>query len=69
MNKYISKKLKNFIIYNIPNYINQIQDVRNESAHGDSPLLSEIEAMRANIIGISSESIISSIVEQREMFK
>ncbi len=58
INKYIkNKRLKIFIFTDFIFYINTIQDIRNESIHGNMATLKQCKDMRKHILGIGRSGI------------
>lgn len=63
--EFCDKNLKLFVSKFLPFYINIIQDIRNETVHGNSPNVKDVERLRDKIIGIGESSIIFNLVKQR----
>lgn len=63
--KYCSKDIARYFKSGFFYHINLIQDIRNKSVHEREASLSEAKALRDNILGLSSESIILALVKKR----
>lgn len=57
-----NKQVQYYVSRMIPNHINTIQDIRNETVHGNPPKLSDVEMLREKIIGIGCESMIIELI-------
>lgn len=58
INKHIyNGTLRHFIFVNTPNFIRIMQNVRNESVHGDSTPMKDCEEIRKEVIGIGQSGI------------
>ncbi|MCG3688795.1 HP0729 family protein [Aliarcobacter butzleri] len=55
-----------FIRKKFINYINFLQDIRNEVVHGKPATLKEVNILRENILGIASESILIDILKYKQ---
>lgn len=60
-----NKQVQYYTSRTIPNHINTIQEIRNETIHGNPPKLIEVETLRDKIIGIGCESMIIELVKIR----
>lgn len=59
------RDLKFYISKNIPNYINTVQDIRNETVHGSPPRFEDVKILREKIIGVACESMMIEIIKIR----
>ncbi|MDK9694664.1 MAG: ATP-binding protein, partial [Sulfurimonas sp.] len=59
------RDLKFYISKNIPDYINTVQDIRNETVHGSPPRFEDVKILREKIIGVACESMMIEIVKIR----
>jgi hypothetical protein len=62
------KALKPFILFNIPTFITTMQNIRNESVHGDTTSLSECETIRKEVIGIGQSGILNELLRYKNSF-
>ena len=53
------RALKHFIFVAIPSFIRTMQNVRNESVHGNATALKECDEIRSEVIGIGQSGMIS----------
>ncbi len=60
---------KIFVLKKFPKIINKLQNIRNETVHGNAPDIASVKSLRANILGIAKESILIEIVKNRLYFK
>ena len=60
---------KLFVLKKFPKIINKLQNIRNETVHGNAPDIASVKSLRANILGIAKESILIEIVKNRLYFK
>jgi hypothetical protein len=60
---------KIFVLKKFPKIINKLQNIRNETVHGNAPDIASVKLLRANILGIAKESILIEIVKNRLHFK
>jgi hypothetical protein len=60
---------KLFVLKKFPKIINKLQNIRNETVHGNAPDIASVKLLRANILGIAKESILIEIVKNRLHFK
>lgn len=60
---------KIFVLKKFPKIINKLQNIRNETVHGNAPDIASVKSLRANILGIAKESILIEIVKNRLHFK
>ena len=56
-----NNEVRNFISKSIPNFITAMQNVRNESVHGDSTPLHECKEIRIQVIGIGQSGILTDL--------
>ena len=61
--------MKIFVLKKFPKIINDLQNIRNETVHGNPPDIEAVKLLRANILGISRKSILIEIVKNRLYFK
>ena len=61
--------IKIFILKKFPKIINNLQNIRNETVHGNPPDVKSVKLLRADILGISKESMLIEIVKNRLYFK
>jgi len=67
INKYIeNRRLKNFIFNDFIFYINTIQDIRNESVHGNMATLKQCKDMRKHILGIGRSGIFCDLIKYKK---
>ena len=60
------RAIKPFILYNIPKFINTIQNIRNESVHGNTISLSECEHIRKEVVGIGQSGILNELLKYKK---
>ena len=60
---------KIFVLKKFPKIINKLQNIRNETVHGNAPDIKSVKLLRADILGIAKESILVEIVKNRLHFK
>ena len=60
---------KIFVLKKFPKIINKLQNIRNETVHGNAPDIKSVKLLRADILGIAKESILIEIVKNRLHFK
>jgi len=60
---------KIFVLKKFPKIINKLQNIRNETVHGNAPDIRSVKLLRADILGIAKESILIEIVKNRLHFK
>jgi hypothetical protein len=60
---------KIFVLKKFPKIIHKLQNIRNETVHGNAPDIASVKSLRANILGIAKESILIEIVKNRLYFK
>ena len=60
---------KSFVLKKFPKIINKLQNIRNETVHGNAPDIKSVKLLRADILGIAKESILIEIVKNRLHFK
>ena len=60
---------KIFVLKKFPKIINKLQNIRNETVHGNAPDIKSVKLLRADILGIAKESILIEIVKNRLYFK
>ncbi|UCN00121.1 ATP-binding protein [Sulfurimonas sp. SWIR-19] len=61
--------LKYFILSSIPYYINTIQNIRNESVHGNGATLDECKQIRKKLLGIGDSGFISELISGKDEFE
>ena len=61
--------MKIFVLKKFPKIINDLQNIRNKTVHGNPPDIEAVKLLRANILGISRKSILIEIVKNRLYFK
>lgn len=59
--------LRHFIFVEIPKFIRTMQNVRNESVHGDSTPLKECDEIRTEVMGIGKSGIIGELDRYGEL--
>jgi len=60
------RALKHFIFVSIPSFIRIMQNVRNESVHGDSTAFKECNEIRAEVIGIGQSGMLSEFDRNKD---
>jgi hypothetical protein len=67
INRYITQNnLRFFISITIPQFINIMQNIRNESVHGGSTSLEECNDIRNAMLGIGKSSFLSDLIVNKE---
>ena len=64
LHEYIQDKtLKHFILFEIPMFIKKMQNVRNESVHGNTTSFQECNTIREEVIGIGKKGMLSAFIQ------
>lgn len=61
-----SGRLKNFLQYGLKFTIHEVQELRNESAHGSATKIEECEKMRAAAVGIGVNGILCDLISNKQ---
>lgn len=61
-----NNRLKNFIFYELIFYINTIQEIRNESVHGDMATLQQCKDMRKHILGVGRSGVFCDLIKYKK---
>lgn len=57
--------LKFFVLRSIPFFITTMQNIRNETVHGEAPAFKDVEALRGHIVGVATQSMVVELVKER----
>lgn len=56
-------KLESYITKTFPKVISELQDIRNETVHAKAPKITDVINLRAKIIGVGQDSILSKLLK------
>jgi len=62
------KQFQWYCIQRVPQYIQMVQKIRNETVHGNPPTIYEVEMLKDQLIGIGCNSIIVELIEAKEEY-
>ena len=67
INKHIENRIvKNFIFTDLIFYINTIQEIRNESVHGEMATLKQCKDMRKHILGLGRSGVFCDLIKYKK---
>jgi len=60
-----NKQTQFYILKTIPYHINIVQEIRNETVHGNPPKINDVKQLRNKMLGIGYESMVIELVKKR----